>query len=321
MGQRANFVIRQNGADHLYFHNRCANYIEWELFWGPEDAIPVVSQCDRDEYLMDELWCEGGAIIDLDEKRVAIFGMEDFGCEVDYRRAVLDAMRHQWPGWSIRVAHEGVVELADFLGLPRSTCLRDQKISGFYYNSSFPMDNYLVLSEITTRRQLEIRRVSGEYLSLGKGPRGLKSARLADSHEELTWTGWGPLGGVHVNHPTMQVHHWWAQDTPDIVRRSTAAWQGWELTWLQDRYEEHISLCEGRWQVVGRDKEFIKRDLIERIRSDVDRVREYGMSFIDGQWIEVRTQQEPHFGYGYEPLTSDEKRAIFERLIQDQLIS
>ena len=114
VGQRANFVIVKNGDWRLYYDHWCANRIDVELFWGPRLAAAFIEQleplADRDDWL-DDVWCEGGAVLDLDRRELTWFGGEDILMDVPLRRACLALMKRQWPGWEIRWAAGAIVDL------------------------------------------------------------------------------------------------------------------------------------------------------------------------------------------------------------------
>ena len=101
MGQRANLVIYKNRDWSLYYDHWCANRLDIELFWGPESATEFVKQRspldDRDDWL-DEVWCEGGALIDHDSQLLLWFGGEDIIYDIPLRRAFLELMTYRWKG-------------------------------------------------------------------------------------------------------------------------------------------------------------------------------------------------------------------------------
>src|SRR5690349_12238599 len=63
------------------------------------------------------------AVVDLDRRALVLFGGEGILCDVPLRRAYLDLLRHPWRGWRIQWAHEGLAEIADYVGRPRSGVL------------------------------------------------------------------------------------------------------------------------------------------------------------------------------------------------------
>ncbi len=68
---------------------------------------------------LDEVWAEGGALLDLDEKHLLLFGGEDLLYDVPLRRVYLELLAQVWKGWTVRWAYEGIADLADYVGYPR----------------------------------------------------------------------------------------------------------------------------------------------------------------------------------------------------------
>jgi hypothetical protein len=47
MGQRANLLIIESGRGTLYYDHWCANRLDDELFWGPEEALHFIASAIR----------------------------------------------------------------------------------------------------------------------------------------------------------------------------------------------------------------------------------------------------------------------------------
>jgi hypothetical protein len=125
MGQRANLiVIDQRRTDVFYTHWR-ANTLTRDLFWGPVYATAFCRAQRRvtAEDLLDDVWAEGGAILDHDRRALLLFGGEDISYDVPTRRLYLRLLSHAWSGWEVRWAYEGVCDLADCLSVPRERVL------------------------------------------------------------------------------------------------------------------------------------------------------------------------------------------------------
>ena len=72
---------------------------------------------------LDDVWAEGGAVLDLDCKCLLLYGGEDVLYDVPLRRTYLALLVRAWTGWAIRWAHEGIAHLADYVGYPRDRVL------------------------------------------------------------------------------------------------------------------------------------------------------------------------------------------------------
>ncbi len=247
MGQRANMVVVRDGAWRLYYDHWCAGRLDVELFWGPEPATEFIEQraaVDNDDWL-DEVWCEGAAIVDHDRRVLVFFGGEKIAFDVPLRRAQLALMGETWPGWTIRWANEGIVTIGAYLELPSArfldTCEADpQERFRAWSDPGDPSGTLLTVKKdgVTTARH-----VTGDEESLRLGPTHLDILREVAGAPSLEITGDMPTGGVHLDFDTREAAVWWADWAPVMEARFTAAWPGWTIEWLGDRYERHIALA------------------------------------------------------------------------------
>jgi hypothetical protein len=117
MGNRANFVVVQYQDWQLYYSHWAGFRILDALIGGPELALRYAQslrQCAKDQWV-DPLWADGGAIVDLDRRRVLIFG-DELMVDMDERRALMNVLAAVWPDYSICWAYDGTAELAGYVG-------------------------------------------------------------------------------------------------------------------------------------------------------------------------------------------------------------
>ena len=112
MGQRANFMIKSDSRWSFYYDHSAAGSMEYCLIWGPEESLFLIEQTRPVKQLMDEVWCEGAALMDLDEDMLLFFGGESIYYDSWEQEAFIELLRAQWPGWRISWAHEGIVSCA-----------------------------------------------------------------------------------------------------------------------------------------------------------------------------------------------------------------
>lgn len=124
MGQRCNLIIVENGDYKLYYDHWAANRLDQELFWGPEIARAFIEQRDEapDSWL-DEIWCEGGCVLDFDSRRLTWFGGENVLFSPAYNLAIAELMAEQWGDWKVEWAYDGIVDLAKRVGVAREEVL------------------------------------------------------------------------------------------------------------------------------------------------------------------------------------------------------
>src|SRR5206468_1193034 len=72
---------------------------------------------------LDDCDAEGGVVLDMDRRVLLLYGGEDLLFDVPLRRLFLRLLGHVWKGWEVRWAHEGIADLADYVGYPRSEVL------------------------------------------------------------------------------------------------------------------------------------------------------------------------------------------------------
>jgi len=138
MGERANYVLVEDGHFRLFFRHhfmpRSKWYPKkWELYsstWrarildsdlapGPEAAIRCIldqKRRERQEWY-DDIECEGAALIDR-SRQVLLFFMyvQDFA----HRAALLAVLARTWRAWHVQWAFDGTSDLAAYVGLDRA---------------------------------------------------------------------------------------------------------------------------------------------------------------------------------------------------------
>jgi len=121
MGHRCNYVSRRNGELQLIYSHWGALTVPRDFFWGlaaAEEFLDEHQPCD-DSHWLDDVFGEGGAALDHDNKVLTIDGGEIYG---HARDLLFELMRAVWArdGYSVRDA-ESFVDIATAVGLPAST--------------------------------------------------------------------------------------------------------------------------------------------------------------------------------------------------------
>jgi len=250
VGQRANLILVERGRPVVYYTHWRANTLPRDLFWGPRYALPFFrsQRLIEDGTLLDEVWAEGGAVLDEDEKLLLLFGGEDERYEVPLQRTYLRLARHTWDGWQVRWAHEGVAEIADHLGRPRTEVLTAKESRPWDPDLSPPDDKGSINSVGTIRSEDGRLRLyplghEGDDL-LRAGPRLLHAAAATPCVDRLhfaEWTSSFPTDGFHIDVARRTVGFWTGRDAPGAAARVAAAWPDWTVTWYRDRYEFQLA--------------------------------------------------------------------------------
>lgn len=96
MGDRANYVIVENGSWHLHYSHWGAVGLDLDLLPGPAAATRFVRAQRTVTRWLDDVWCEGAALIDHDRRLLLWFSthLDDYA----YRAAALAVLARTWPG-------------------------------------------------------------------------------------------------------------------------------------------------------------------------------------------------------------------------------
>ncbi|HTY35307.1 MAG TPA: hypothetical protein VMD50_28920 [Mycobacterium sp.] len=117
MGNRANIVIVKDQQWQLYYSHWAGCRILDALIGGPELALRYAQslrRCAQDQWV-DSLWADGGAVVDLDRRRVLFFG-DELMVGMQERRALMDVLVAVWSDYAICWAYSGTAELASYVG-------------------------------------------------------------------------------------------------------------------------------------------------------------------------------------------------------------
>jgi len=270
MGQRANLVVRQGGKLELFYSHWCANRLPTDLFWGPDHALAFIRVQRRVGEMdwLDEIWAEGGVILDADADAVLFYGGEDVMYDVQLRRVFLELMRRVWAGWEVYWAHEGIADLADRVGLPRPVVLnpfRDDPVLSLVSPEEPSWTETVGTIRWPAGRTLAypLQGDPGEYLLAGEAL--LRAPGAAHGLERMVVADWipdHPAGGFHIDVPERTVHFWTARPAAEAQPRAAAAWPGWAVHWLRDEFERHQELAGGSIELSVAPREELERRVI-----------------------------------------------------------
>jgi hypothetical protein len=274
MGQRANYVLVEDSGYRLYYSHWNANTAPSDLFWGPEPAVRFIRrqrECSPEEWL-DEVWCEGGAVVDPIRRRLVLFGGEELRWEVQLRRVYLDLLRCVWKGWSVGWAHGGIVDLARYVGVPkhRVLCTAEPR--------RHPLGLAVDLAE--TEAVISVSDAAGRlgFYPLGHqldGALQLGPALLEELHslggrkslwlDEHRLVSVG-LGGAHLDVTARRLEFWLAAEAPDIEERVRSHWPGWTVDWQLDRFETQLERTGDALRFPEPPRSQVLRDVLRILR-------------------------------------------------------
>jgi hypothetical protein len=286
MGQRANLITVENGRYTVRYDHWVANRLDDVLFWGAGYALEYfdVQEEVGDEGWLDEIWAEGGAVLDLDKKHLLWWGGEDVLYELPLRRVYLKLQKRVWDGWTIEWAHRGNVDLAEYVGYPKENVLSTREDSSSALKMQMPEKKSWVttLGSIQTiegtKKLFPLTANTEDYLRNGVNLVG--QARNFPGLHEIIWADWVengsfPEGGFFIDERKRQVEFWTVRECPNVVQELKNLWKDWNVVWQQDNYEFQMEKLKGKIVFPAIDE----AALIERLGENL--LREEGKSGLE----------------------------------------
>jgi hypothetical protein len=271
MGHRANLVIVRRGGYDLYYSHWAANTLPRDLFWGPTHALTFVrlQRPTGEDGWLDNVWAEGGAIIDPDARVLRLFGGENIQYDVPLRRLYLTLLATVWDGWDVGWAHEGIADLADYVGYPRDRVITHKSDTVGTANLSSPTERDwvdLVGAVRLIGGGIRLFPLAGDAIDyLLTGPALADAAVVNAAHDYLClsdWTTSFPTSGFHVDVAARSVRFWSARDEPGETNRVSARWPNWSVIWDRDRYEAQLDAAGGLLSFPERPAETLLNELV-----------------------------------------------------------
>ncbi|WP_405513187.1 hypothetical protein [Streptomyces canus] len=242
MGARAQYVVVTNGAWQRYYSHWAADRVVDDLLPGPVAA----TRCFRanreiDEWL-DDVWCEGAALVDHDRRILLWFAFADSWADHIAARAVLALT---WPGWDVRFAHDGMGDLTHHLGLGRSLT----RAPGWF--ETFEPSGFAATESTEPSSVVSLRLPDGSVRAWGSdweqpidhlaaGP-GLIDLLVASPSTTPALTDM-PYGGVHFDPQARTVSLWAVQTVAGIHDWPLPRWENWCLDFRGDDHTQQTRL-------------------------------------------------------------------------------
>lgn len=250
MGNRANFVVVENGDWRLYYAHWAGCRILDALIGGPELALRYAGSlraCSQSQWL-DPAWADGGVLIDLDRSRLLFFG-DELMVDMAQRRAMLAVLPDLWRGYSVGWAYDGLAELAAYVGVDgyvgRGDVIPQLRLA--------KKRNTLchLVSVVNDAGRLRLWPLWWQLSKAWHGPAlldrlpgpGLSRIRLHTI----------PEGGVHVDVARKTVGEWHTSDNMGICTELPKVWPGWRTESWGDRFEEQARRCGRALRLPGLD--------------------------------------------------------------------
>ncbi|AKF11258.1 hypothetical protein [Sandaracinus amylolyticus] len=253
MGHRANLVLVEHGETRVFYGHWSSIALVNELFWGHEHARAWILDHREvgDEGWLDDVWAEGGAVLDVDRRVLLLFGGEALRGDAARRCTYLGLVREVWTGWDVRWAERGVLDLAEHVGIPASRVRAEQALIDPITTLPAPDDDREASCVATfvfeDGRMRHFPLVLCVDENLGGGIELVEVARRLEGRERFVFAPARDCwleGGFHVDVPRRRVVSWCGRDLPRLDEIA-ARWSGYELVHVGASWEEHVALSRG----------------------------------------------------------------------------
>lgn len=245
MGQRANYAIV--GEAGLYYSNAAAVSLLRDFAAGPGEAMAFVRAQRPVEHWLDDVWCEGAAVIDPVHQVLLLFTWHHNGTADRARR--LAGVRAAWPGWEVRWAYAGIEDVVAYLGLDRLSVRTeiDQVTALHLPPPEYAEDATCVLTirhEDGTLRGYSVYHEFCEPVRAGSGLLDMAAPLTpVRGRGVLSGSDVGPTCGVHLDVARREVGFWTTETFKGSLDDIAACWPGWRFEFWEDRHAEHTKRC------------------------------------------------------------------------------
>ncbi|MET8786485.1 hypothetical protein [Streptomyces sp. NPDC004589] len=261
MGARAQYVVVENGTWKRYFSHWAANRVVDDLLPGPAAATRCF-RADReiDEWL-DDVWCEGAALVDHDRRSLLWFAFADSWADHVAARAVL---ARTWPGWDVRFAHDGMGDLTHHLGFGRDLT----RSPGWF--ETFEPSWYADPEDSEPWSVVSVRLSDGSVCAWGSGREPIEHLTNSPGLIDLIVASPAtppltdmPYGGIHFDPQARSVSLWAVQTAVGVHDWPLPGWENWDLEFRGDDHTHQAGLLPA-------DFPFPQRPLGAALRQLVD---------------------------------------------------
>lgn len=327
MGHRANLILVTESNYELYYSHWSLS-LPIDMFWGPEYALDYIKNFERREndQWLDDVWAEGGALVDPYQKVMILFGGESLDQNILLFYTYLELIQEVWTGWEVRWAYEGILELADYVKYPRSL-LESQHDTPLSDNNKFslkaPINKEWVDSIGSIRTKdgalhfYPLEQSANLYLHRGKEL--LQEVELEKGLDHFVYSEWSsifPDSGFHIDIPKKTIHYWSFFESNNMHKQLKLQWPDWKIIWNKNNFHPHLLLTEGKLQLPEIDQFERWRQLAKYLMlgSSYDPVKQL-KSVLENIAAEAESiyVHPSALHHPTEELSTEQKQAVFDR--------
>lgn len=250
MGNRANFVIVEDGDWRLYYSHWAGCRMLDAFVAGPDYALKYVQslrQCSKEDWI-HPLWVDGAAVLDLDRRRLVFFG-DEIMVDMPERRALMIALAAVWGDYEIGWAYDGIAEVAGYVGVELSSAPTETLPRPELTDDRNALCQ--LVSVVGADSRIRLWPLRWDFSQAWHGPALLD--KLPGRGVSRLALGRIPEGGVHLDVSRKTLGAWHAVDSMGIFPALPSIWSGWQTECWEDRFEEQVMRCNGALQVPALD--------------------------------------------------------------------
>jgi hypothetical protein len=235
VGHRANYVVKTEEGYELYYSHWGANVIERDLFWGPGESLRFVRSQKPTTDWLDEVWCEGGACLDLLKRRLILFGGEDIQYDPFLLDRYFQLLQLSWDPWTVRWAYRGILDIAREVGVPDRVVLsagddracRESAVPPSVVTEALPYSAGIL--QVDERRFTLVNDLDDILIA---GPSFLQQL---PRHSSTVLSSDPPSSGAIVQTERQTLQFWHGSHSHPLLEEWLAdRWTGWRVTRRED---------------------------------------------------------------------------------------
>lgn len=116
MGQRANYIIKEDNKLTIHYNHWRANSIASDLYLGEKRFLEFVNDCQLNDEIMNEPWIEGCVIIDKNTKSLFFWSLE-FSRDTSVVDYYLQQLSKKWRNWKLTILKNGMYDAEKILAI------------------------------------------------------------------------------------------------------------------------------------------------------------------------------------------------------------
>ena len=285
MGCRGSFVIRENGVNTYLYDSSFGAGIMPDLFYGLDSTLDLFSRGREDTTILDDVWGEGGVIVDLDAKVMMFWGSDVLFDNVPLIPHLISFMEtYTWQGWDVRHAQWGMSSMGKYLDLPEfsqpatyqkpSKESREKHLdlwieadkSGAEFNDeedtviSYKKSNGDILNYTTSVESDRTLALGKDLFQILKDRKTVPLPHQRDVYDCL-----------YINEQTKTIHVFWGYPSNfDPSGYQIRYWSGWQIKWNNGGYVGHLKLISYTQNDLLFSKEEVVKGVIGILKQPIE---------------------------------------------------